>query len=87
MALTIFKQILLNFNTFNHFKVVKCLQMIKTKHLRRVKQNKKRLYSAVFFVTFSERVPYDKKPMRTHEIMQIIQPRKLNDEHIYLTMV
>ena len=48
MALTILKQILLNVNTFNHFKVVKCLlQMTKTKHLRKVKQN-----SAFFFVTF-----------------------------------
>ena len=40
MALTILKQILLNFNTFNHFKVVKCLQITKTKHLRKVKQIK-----------------------------------------------
>ena len=39
MALTIFKQILLNLNTFNHFKVVKCLPMTKTKRLRKVKQN------------------------------------------------
>ena len=31
MALTIFKKILLNFNTLNHIKVVKCLQMTKKK--------------------------------------------------------
>ena len=54
MALTIFKQMLLNFNTFNHFKVVKCLQMAKPKHLRKVKQNWKRLFSVFFFVTFSK---------------------------------
>ena len=54
MALTIFKHLLLNFNTFNHFKVVKCLQMTKTKHLRKVKQNWNRLFSAFFFVTFSK---------------------------------
>ena len=42
IALSIFNQILLNFNTFNHFKVVKCLQMTKTKHY----------VSCLLFVTF-----------------------------------
>ena len=37
MALTMFKQILLSFNTFNHFKIVKCLQMSTKK-----KQQKKK---------------------------------------------
>ena len=50
----IFKHIWLNFNSFNHFKVVKCLQMTKTKHLCKVKQHWKRLFFA-FFVTFSNR--------------------------------
>ena len=63
MALTSFKQILLYFNTINQFKVVKCLQMTKKKkkkkerkkkHLRNVKQNWKRLFSAFFFATFSK---------------------------------
>ena len=54
MTLTISKQILLNFNIFNHFNVAKCLQMTKIKHLRKVKQNWKRLFSAFFFVTFSK---------------------------------
>ena len=30
MALTILKQMLLNFNTFNHFKVVKCPHIVET---------------------------------------------------------
>ena len=55
IALTDFKQNLLNFNTFNHFKVVKCLQMTKTKHLPKVKH--KRLFPVFFFVTFSKGVP------------------------------
>ena len=40
MALTIFKQILLNFNTLTIFKVVKCLQMTKKKKkkFRKAKQ-------------------------------------------------
>ena len=54
MALTILKQILLNFNTWNHFKVEKFSQMTKTKHLCKVKRNWKRLFSAFFFVTFSK---------------------------------
>ena len=54
IRLTILKQLLLNLTTFNHFKVVKCLPMTKTKHLRKVKQNRKRLFSAFFFVTFSK---------------------------------
>ena len=81
MALTIFKQSLLNFNTFNHFKVDKCLQMTKTKHLRKVKQNWKRLFSAFFFVTFRKGIPLDKKRMRAHDITQIVQTRKSTDEH------
>ena len=42
MALTIFKQILLYFNTFNQFKVVKCLQMTKKKHTQKKKKKKKK---------------------------------------------
>ena len=37
ISLIVFKQFLLNINTFNHFKVVKCLQMTKAKHLSKVK--------------------------------------------------
>ena len=33
MGLTIFKQILLSFNTFNHFKVEKCTQMTKKQNI------------------------------------------------------
>ena len=86
MHLNIFKHILLSLNTCNHFKVVKCLQMTKTKHLRKVKQNWKRLFSAFFLGLFRKGLPLDKKRMRAHEIMQIVQTRKMNDEHIYVTM-
>ena len=54
----------------------------KTKQLRKVKQNWKRLISAFFFVPFRKGVPLDKKRMRAHEIVQIVQTRILNDEHI-----
>ena len=87
MALNILKQILLKFNTFNHFKVVKYLPMTKTKHLHKVKQNWKKLFSVFFLWLFRKRVPLDKKQMRMHEIMQIVQTRKLNGQHIYLTTV
>ena len=53
MALVIFKQIFPGFNTFNRFKVVKCLQMTKTKCLSKLKIKWKRLFSAFYFVTFS----------------------------------
>ena len=55
ITLTILTQVFLNFNTFIHFKVVKCLQMTKTKHLRDVKQNWKRLFSVSVFCDFFER--------------------------------
>ena len=54
MALTVFKQILLSFNIFNHIKVVKCLQMTKTKHLREVNIIEKGHFLPSFFVTFSK---------------------------------
>ena len=47
MVLIIFKQMLLNFDTCNHFKVVKCL-----KHLGKVKRSWKRLFSALFLWLF-----------------------------------
>ena len=51
MALTIFKQTLLSFNAFN---ILKLPLMTNPKHLHKVKQNWKRLFSAFFFVTFSK---------------------------------
>ena len=87
MALTVFKQILLNFNTFNHFQVVKCLQMTKTKHLHKVKQNWKKAIFCLLFCDFFERGYHKTKSEYAHEITQIIQSQKLNDEDIYLTMV
>ena len=54
-ALTIFKQILLDFNTFNHFKVVKCLQMTKTKHLHKVTTRLKKVIFCLLFCDFFER--------------------------------
>ena len=39
------------------------------------------------FLLFRKGALLDKKRMRAYEITQIVQARKLNDEHIYLTMV
>ena len=61
--------------------------MTKTKDLRKVKQNWKRLFSAFFLWLFRKGVPQDKKQMRTHEIMQSFKLEKFNDEYIYLAMV
>ena len=55
MVLINLKQILLNFNTFNRIKVGKCLQMTKTKHLRKVQQNWKKAIFCTLFCDFFER--------------------------------
>ena len=78
---------LLNFDTFNHFKVVKCLQMTKTKHLSKVKQSGKKVILCLLFVPVSKGLPLDKKRMLAHEITLNVQTQQSDEEHIYLAMV
>ena len=87
MALTIVEQILLNFNIFNHFKVVKCLQITKQNIYIKLNKVEKGYFMPSFLWLFRKRVSSDKKRMHAQEITQIVQSRKLIDEDIYLTMV
>ena len=52
IALVIFMQLLLNFNTYNHFQIVKYPKITKTKHLNLSKTKLKKVIFCILFVIF-----------------------------------